>query len=84
MVNECLDILVSCITFDSKLLLSIYGDDSSTRTEGSSTEIVNMLIEQGLFNEMSSLRKQFKEAIEFMCFNIKTDDLPQAPALFFL
>ena len=43
-----------------------------------------MLIEQGLFSEMGSLRKQFKEAIEFMCFNIKTGSLPQPPALFFL
>ena len=49
-----------------------------------STEIVTMLIEKGLFSELGSLRKQFKEAIEFMCFNIKTGALPQAPYTFFL
>jgi hypothetical protein len=43
-----------------------------------------MLIDQGLFSEISSLRKQFKEAIEFMSFNIKTGTLPEAPAIFFL
>lgn len=33
---------------------------------------------------MGSLRKQFKEAIEFMSFNIKPGTLPRAPSLFFL
>jgi len=43
-----------------------------------------MLIEQGLFSETTSLRKQFKEAIEFMSFNIKSGNLSQAPYSFFL
>ena len=76
---EILDIWVSCITFNNELLLNIYGLE-----ESQSTEIVTMLIDQGLFSEMSSLRKQFKEAIEFMSFNIKTGNLPEAPAIFFL
>ena len=78
-VVECLDIWVSCITFNSELLLKIYGDD-----QFKSTEIVAMLIEEGLFSETKSLRKQFKEAVEFMSFNIKSDKLPVAPAIFFL
>lgn len=76
---ECLDIWVSCITFKNELLLNIYGEDSSQ-----STEIVTMLIDQGLFSETASLRRQFKDAIEFMSFNIKTGTLPIAPAIFFL
>lgn len=78
-VAECLDIWVSCITFNNELLLKIYGND-----EFSTTEIVTMLIEQGLFSETTSLRKQFKEAIEFMSFNIKSGNLSQAPYSFFL
>ena len=78
-VAECLDILVGCITFDNELVRNIYGDDDSTNTE-----IVTMLIEKGLFSETTTLRTQFKGAIEFMCFNIKTGKLPQAPAAFFL
>ena len=39
-VAECLDIWVSCITFNNELLLNIYGDDDKE-----STEIVTMLID---------------------------------------
>lgn len=59
--------------------MNIYGFE-----EDETTEIVAMLIDQGLFSEMSSLRNQFKEAIEFMCFNIKTGLLPEATSIFFL
>ena len=51
-VAECLDIWVSCITFNNELMLKIYGDG-----ETGNTEIVTMLLEQGLFSEMSHLRK---------------------------
>ena len=48
-VAECLDIWVSCITYKNELILNIYGEDVT-----SSTEIVKMLIEDGLFSELTT------------------------------
>jgi len=75
-----MDIYVSCITFDNQLLKEAYGYDAS----GSDSEIAQILTDHGLFSEQAQLRTQFKEAIEFLCYNVRTGNLPESPATFFL
>ena len=51
-VAECLDIYVSCVTFNNEMLLDVYGESD----ESSNSEIAGILTDQGLFSELSGLR----------------------------
>ena len=73
-VAECLNIWCSEITFNANRLLNIYNDEG----------YVNRLIEQGLLSKNNMLRNQFKEAILFVCSNVKQSGLPVSPSMFFL
>ena len=76
--TECLDIWTSCLAFNADLLKSVVGSD------GSSTTFANLLIDSGLFGQNQKLRKQFMEAMLFICRNVKQGNSPESPALFFL
>ena len=45
---------------------------------------MQVLVDQGLLGHHSDMRNAFKEALLFVCLNVKQNELPEAPAFFFL
>ena len=60
-LNECLNIWISLITYNPEVMNSLYQDKS----------YLTLLVDRGLLAENEQLRSHFKEAIEFIALKIK-------------
>lgn len=73
-VAECLNIFISCVSFNADLLNRVFQESRFYET----------FIRQGLLGESIILRAQFKDALLFIAENVKHRTLDKAPVVFFL
>ena len=82
LVSEGLNIWTSFVAFNPHLLKGLY---SSATVEGSGrSHFVQVLVDQGMLGDNSAMRDAFKEALLFVCLNVRQADLPEPPAAYFL
>jgi len=79
-VKECLNIWTSFVTYSPHLLASLYVKDGQNKR----AHFIEVLVTQGLMGKNKDMRFQFKEALLFVCKNVKKTMLPEPPANLFL
>lgn len=87
-VSEILNVWTSFVSFEPSLLKDLYANTGANPEQPAvnkgDSKFVQVLIDQGLLGENSDMRDSFKEALLFVCQNIRQTSLPTPPAFFFL
>lgn len=86
LVGEGLNIWTSFVAFNPHLLKGLYSNpESQSQIKGGERDhFVQVLVDQGLLGDNSDVRDAFKEALLFVCLNVRDSSLPEPPESFFL